>query len=448
MQRQSREPGPLLEYAFDGLVGPTHHYAGLSAGNLASVQHAGEVGNPKAAALQGLAKVRLLAGLGANRALLPPHERPYLPLLRQLGFHGDDAAVLNAVHREAPWLLSVASSASAMWAANMATTTPGDDTEDGRTHFTPANLSSMLHRSLEAPVSTRLLRRLFSDRAHFEVHDPLPAHASYSDEGAANHTRLSTSQGVVHLFGWGRAPDVPELHTRFPARQSRTASETVIRSHRLSPENSLLWQQSPAGIDAGAFHSDVLSVGSGSVWLLHERAFVEPAGLLETLHARLGPELSVVLASETELPTQDAVASYPFNSELVPLPSGNLVLVAPRESEQNALARAFLTRVRDESARVEQLVFVDVNDSMRNGGGPACLRLRVLLTEAQCRTLGARVFFDETLDAAISQWIGRNYRDRLTVDDLRDPALLDETRRALDELTALLDLGSLYDFQR
>lgn len=437
----------MVETAFDGLVGPTHHYAGLSAGNLASTRHAGEVGNPKAAALQGLGKVRLVHQLGGKRAILPPHERPYLPLLRQLGFHGNDAAVLDAVHREAPWLLSAASSASAMWAANMATTTPSQDAADERSHFTPANLSSMLHRSLEAPTATRLLRRLFSDEALFSVHEPLPAHASYSDEGAANHTRLATSQGALHLFGWGRSPDAKDLPTRFPARQTRAASEAVIRAHRLSPENALLWQQSATGIDAGAFHSDVLAVGSGSVWLLHELAFVETERLLETLRGRLGAELQVVLAGEAELPVTDAVAAYPFNSELVPLPNGKLALVAPRESEQNPRARAFFARVLAEAPRVEQVVYVDVNDSMRNGGGPACLRFRVQLTDVERAAVLPRVFFDDALDRALSAWIEKHYRDRLTVDDLRDPALLDETRRALDELTGLLELGSIYDFQ-
>ena len=47
---------------FDGLAGTTHSYAGLSAGNLAAMPHAGQLGNPRAAALEGLAKMRLVAG--------------------------------------------------------------------------------------------------------------------------------------------------------------------------------------------------------------------------------------------------------------------------------------------------------------------------------------------------------------------------------------------------
>jgi succinylarginine dihydrolase len=438
----------LVEYAFDGLVGPTHHYAGLSHGNLASTEHAGQVGNPRAAALQGLAKVRRVAALGAARAVLPPHERPYLPLLRQLGFGGSDAAVLDAVHRQAPALLSTASSASAMWAANMATVTPSPESGDGRAHFTPANLSSMLHRSLEAATAARLLTRLFADESRFAVHAPLPAHASYSDEGAANHTRLATHRGVVHLFGWGRSLDAALAPSRFPARQARAACEAVQRLHGLSAATSLLWQQSPEGIDAGAFHSDVLAVGSGCTWLMHEHAFVESERLLQSLRARLGEELEVLVASDAELPLKHAVACYPFNSELVPLPNGKLVLLAPRESEQNLAAHAFLERVREQSSFVEDVVYVDVNDSMRNGGGPACLRLRVQLTAEERASVAPRVFFDSELDAALTRWIERSYRDRLVTDDLRDPELLVESRTALDELCTLLGLGSLYDFQR
>ncbi len=438
----------LTEYAFDGLVGPTHHYAGLSSGNLASTEHAGEIGNPRAAALQGLAKMRLVRGLGAGQAVLPPHERPNLRFLRQLGFTGSDADVLSAVHKYEPGLLSAASSASAMWAANAASVTPSVDAEDQRTHFTPANLSSMLHRSLEAPTTTRILRTLFADSERFVVHDALPMHSGYSDEGAANHTRLVTSRTALHVFGWGRAPGVTLAPRKFPARQARAASEAVIRLHRLPAEGALLWQQSPTGIDAGAFHSDVLAVGSGSFLMLHEHAFVDGAAFVRELEARLGDELCVLVASEDELPLAEAVARYPFNSELVPLANGRLALLAPRESEEQPVTKAFLERVLAEPNAVEQVVYVDVNDSMRNGGGPACLRLRVQLSDDERAHVAGRVFFDAELDAALDAWVRRFYRDRLLQADLLDPKLLVEGRQALDELTTLLELGSIYDFQR
>ncbi|HVO87171.1 MAG TPA: N-succinylarginine dihydrolase, partial [Casimicrobiaceae bacterium] len=108
----------MLDTNFDGLPGPTHNYAGLAAGNLASARHAGRASNPREAALQGLAKMRALARRGHAQAVLPPHERPYIPLLRNLGFGGDDNAVLARAAREAPHLLAASASAAAMWVAN------------------------------------------------------------------------------------------------------------------------------------------------------------------------------------------------------------------------------------------------------------------------------------------------------------------------------------------
>src|SRR5262245_24637649 len=183
----------MREYNFDGIAGPTHGYGGLSPGNLAATLHAGQVGNPRAAALQGLAKMRQVASLGARQALLPPQPRPDVAALRQLGFNGDDAAVLSAVAREDPRLLRLASSASAMWTANAATVVPSCDAADSRVHFTPANLSSMFHRSLEAGTTTRVLSAIFADERRFAVHDALPAGEHFADEGAANHTRLVTA---------------------------------------------------------------------------------------------------------------------------------------------------------------------------------------------------------------------------------------------------------------
>ncbi len=123
------------EVNFDGLVGPTHNFGGLSAGNIKSLENAGRVSNPRAAALQGLAKMRLLMRLGVAQAVLPPHERPHIETLRRFGFCGSDAEVLQRAFKADPTLVVNAASASAMWAANAATASPGADTPDGRLHF-------------------------------------------------------------------------------------------------------------------------------------------------------------------------------------------------------------------------------------------------------------------------------------------------------------------------
>jgi succinylarginine dihydrolase len=437
----------MLEHQFDGLVGPTHHYAGLSPGNLASQAHAGEASNPRAAALEGLAKMRHIRGLGVPQAVLPPQPRPSVKVLRRLGFTGPDQAVLERALKDAPELLHAASSASSMWAANAATVVPQSDARDGKTHFVPANLVSLLHRSLEAESTTRVLSRVFGDGERFVVHEPLPASDVLADEGAANHTRLHTAQGAVHLFGWGRRQGEPAPTSKFPARQTQAASAAVARSCQLDPQRVVLWQQAPRGIDAGAFHSDVLAVGNAGLLLLHEHAFVEHEALLVRLRAELGAGLSVIVASEAELPLSDAVAAYPFNSQLLSLPSGKMRLVAPLESKHNAAARRFLERVVAESD-VEAIDYLDVNGSMRNGGGPACLRLRVPLEASAAALLSGSVLFDERLEGALESIITRRYRDRVELSDIADAAFLLEARTALDELTQVLGLGSVYDFQR
>jgi succinylarginine dihydrolase len=438
---------PSRELNFDGLVGPTHHYAGLSPGNLASERHAGEVGNPRAAALQGLEKMRFLAELGVGQAVLPPHPRPDFDLLLRLGFGREPTAALERAAREAPALLSAAWSASAMWTANAATVAPSRDTADGRVHLVPANLTSMLHRSIEAVPTTRVLRRVFADPARFVVHDALPAADATSDEGAANHSRLSVNGNVLHLFAWGRAKGVNERPLMHPARQTREASQAVARLLTLRDEETLFWQQDASGIDQGAFHTDVLAVAHDDFLMLHERAFRDTHALLAELGRRLGT-LRVCMATEHELPVGEAVQSYPYNSQVVTLPNGSMAIVAPRESERSTAARRFFERVLAEENPVSSVHYVDVNDSMQNGGGPACLRLRVRLTKEEESALGGSVLLDDRTCEALRTCIAARYRDRVTLADLQDPDFVDECRVALDELTAILGLGSVYAFQQ
>lgn len=443
----------MLEHQFDGLVGPTHHYAGLSPGNLASQAHAGEASNPRAAALEGLAKMRHVRGLGMPQAVLPPQPRPNIKLLRRLGFDGDgdgdrrDGAVLERALRDAPDLLHAASSASSMWAANAATVVPARDARDGKTHFVPANLVSLLHRSIEAESTALVLGRIFAAE-RFVVHEPLPATDALADEGAANHSRLFTPSGSAHLFGWGRKQGEPAATKKYPARQTYAASAALARVTELDPARVVLWQQAAPGIDGGAFHSDVLAVGNAGLLLVHEHAFVDHEALLSRLRALLGAGFRAIVASDGELPLADAVAAYPFNSQLLGLPSGKMRIVAPRESHDNAAARGFLERVMAEAPEVEGVDYLDVNGSMRNGGGPACLRLRVPLEAAERAALGGSVLFDERLERELTSIIERRYRDRLRLADIADPALLVEARTALDEITQALGLGSIYDFQQ
>jgi succinylarginine dihydrolase len=439
------------EVNFDGLPGPTHNYGGLASGNLASERNKNLVADPRQAALQGLAKMKVLADRGFAQAVLPPHERPDVAALRALGFAGNDEAVLAAAARQAPQLLAACSSAAAMWAANAATVSPSADTADDRVHFTPANLISHFHRSLEAATTTRVLRSIFADTSRFVVHDPLPAAPQLGDEGAANHTRFSseTKGPGVELFTYGRtAFDVDAIAPRrFSARQTREACECVARAHALAPERTLFVQQHPDAIDAGVFHNDVIAVGSSTMLFCHERAYLGQDALFAALRERIGAAFTPIVVPEREVSLERAVSTYLFNSQLLVRGDGGLLLVAPAECRDDTAVRALLDRLTSGGGPIREVLTFDLRQSMQNGGGPACLRLRVVLTPGERATIGARIWLDDALNAELTAWVKRHYRDRLAPADLADPALLTESRRALDELSRLLGLGNIYRFQ-
>ncbi|MBL6751444.1 MAG: N-succinylarginine dihydrolase [Nevskia sp.] len=441
-----------VEANFDGLVGPTHNYAGLALGNKASAANAEQPSDPRAAALQGLAKMKALADLGLPQGVLPPQERPHVPTLKKLGFSGRDAEVLRKAQRDAPQLLAAMASASPMWTANAATVSPGADCADGRVHFTPANLATHLHRAIEPETTARALRAVFPDSRRFAHHAPLPATPQLGDEGAANHTRLCAEFGAqgLELFVYGAGGEDEPGPEHYPARQTRAASEAVARLHGLEPACCHFARQDPLAIDAGVFHNDVIAVGTREVLLYHARAFADAAGVRQWIARGLrGRDPVFIEIGEDEVPLAESVASYLFNSQLVCMADGSMRLVAATECQNHPRVRAAIRRiVEDPSNPVAGVEFFDLRQSMRNGGGPACLRLRVVLDPAERAAVNPRVWLDDALHSRLSSWIHRHYRDRLVLADLSDPALLDQSRGALDELTQLLGLGSLYDFQR
>jgi succinylarginine dihydrolase len=441
-----------VEANFDGLVGPTHNYAGLAYGNLASALNADKPSNPREAALQGLRKMKALHDLGVPQGVLPPHERPHLPTLRALGFAGNHAEVLAAARREAPGLLAAASSASAMWVANAATVSASPDTTDGRVHFTPANLSSQLHRSLESRVTARILRAVFPEGERFVHHRPLPATPQFGDEGAANHTRLCWGYGArgLEIYTYGRGSDADPSPARYPARQTRAASEAVARLHGVKPGRAYFVQQNPAVIDNGVFHNDVIAVGNREVLMYHEHAYLHTAALREWIAAHLeGAEPVFVRIPSSQVSVEEAVRSYLFNSQLVCAPDGSMRLIAAQECREiAAVAECLQGIVADSSNPISQVHVFDLRQSMNNGGGPACLRLRVVLNPDERAAVNSECWLTERKYVELRGWVEKYYRDRLTLEDLADPLLLEQSRYALDELTRLLRLGDIYDFQR
>ncbi|MBD2792993.1 N-succinylarginine dihydrolase [Xenorhabdus szentirmaii] len=444
-----------IEANFDGLVGMTHNYAGLSTGNEAAMNHKGQESNPRKAALQGLMKMKALSDMGLVQGVLPPQPRPNLPALRQLGFTGSDEQVLNKVARYSPSLLSYLSSASSMWTANAATVSPSADSADKRIHFTVANLNNKLHRSLESVTTSRALKATFPGEDYFAHHDPLPQHADWGDEGAANHNRFCNEYGEagVQLFVYGRKV----LHegvtpTHYPARQTLEASQAIARLHQLDGSRTVFAQQNPVAIDCGVFHNDVISVSNRNVFFHHQQAFLSQQSVLAELRekmARLGQTLVAIEVPTEQVSIKDAVESYLFNSQLLSQPSGNMMLILPEECRQNQNVSDYLQRlVTEGNSPINKLHFFDLRESMRNGGGPACLRLRVVLNEKELAAVNPATLMTPELYQRLVSWVERHYRDSLYMADLADPQLLNEVYSALDELTQILNLGSLYEFQR
>jgi succinylarginine dihydrolase len=422
----------LVELQVDGLPGPTHHFGGLSAGNLASLAHAGFSSRPRAAARQGLAKMRHVLGLGVPQAWLPPLPRPDLALLRGAGFSGSDAEVLRAASAD-PHLLHLATSSAFMWSANCATVVPTTDSSDGRCHVIAANLVAMSHRAREGVPRAAQLRTMFAHLNDVLVHDPLPALHDLGDEGAANHSRIcAPGTPAVHLFVHGRAGG-ERLTTRLPARQTREAGAAVARLGRLSETQVMHVRQHSAAIDAGAFHNDVVMVGDGARVLLHAEAWSDQPAVLAELRRRI-PGLRVAEIASADLTLAEAVASYLFNSQLLTTPHG-VVLVAPAQAGEGR-AGAVVRRLIDDGF-ITRALFLDLGESMANGGGPACLRLRVPLPTPSLARLAPGMLLDEARITALEQWVDRHYRETLTHDDLADPALIDEWTTAQTELAHL-----------
>jgi succinylarginine dihydrolase len=428
------------EINFDGIVGPTHNYAGLSPGNIAAEKNAQSTSNPKQAALQGLAKMKFLHDLGIKQAVLPPHPRPNLAMLRQLGFTGNDTEILQQAHRQDPRLLAAAYSASAMWAANAATVSPSADTSDHRVHFTPANLITQFHRSLESPITAAILKSIFLFSDDFVHHDPLPAAEVFADEGAANHMRLCDRYGEagIEIFVYGR--NAERSLARFPARQTLDASVAITRRHQLNPDRTIFARQSPQAIDAGVFHNDVVAVSNENVLLCHRDAYVDGEKVISEIRQKFKSDLFIFVAEEAELSLADAVATYIFNSQIVTHADGKMSLIAPIECRDHAGVQRFLHRVLAGKSPIQKIHYVDVRQSMNNGGGPACLRLRVVLSKSQLQKISSGVMFNENLFNHLTTWINRHYRDSLAPSDLADPDLLNESRVALEELMRLLGL--------
>jgi succinylarginine dihydrolase len=414
----------LAEINFDGIVGPSHNYAGLSLGNLASTRNAGQVSQPRAAALEGVLKMRANLDLGLAQGIFLPHPRPNRAWLAELGTTIDEAE---------PALAANAMSASAMWAANAATVSPAPDTADGRGHLTIANLRTMPHRSHEWPATLAQLQIAFGDAAQFKVHAPIPP--AFGDEGAANHMRLAPAYGEpgVEIFVYGVSGGA------FPARQHVEASKAIARLHRLDPDRTLFAEQSEDAIAAGAFHNDVVAVANGPLLFAHEKAFAQRDSLIADCE-RLVPGFELVEVPDSEVPLADAISSYLFNAQLVSPATGETTLIVPAEARETPSVWNWLQRHLAGNGPIRRVEVVDVRQSMANGGGPACLRLRVVADPA---TVDPRFLVDAARLDAIADIVERLWPPAIANDELTRPALVRDIETARRALLDALDLAEL-----
>lgn len=415
----------VTEINFDGLIGPSHNYAGLSHGNLAATSNAGRTSRPREAALQGLAKMRANLALGLTQGILLPNARPDHRWLANLST--DYAAA--PLHLKAQAL-----SASSMWAANAATVSPASDTGDGRCHLTVANLMTMPHRSHEWPGTLAQLRLAFANPV-FAVHGPVPA--PFGDEGAANHMRMAATHDApgVEIFVYGTSGGP------FPARQHREASEAIARAHRLDPARTVFVEQSPQAIAAGAFHNDVVAVANGPVLFAHEQAFADKHGFYADLRATM-PSAEIVEVPATAVSLADAVSSYLFNAQLVTLPAGDMALILPEEARANVRVWNWLQAMIAGNGPIRRLEVVNVRESMANGGGPACLRLRVVADPA---TIDPRFLVNEAKLDRLADLVTAHWPEAIDPAMIGDPALIATIEKAYAALLTALDIVELID---
>jgi len=435
------------EINFDGLIGPTHNYAGLSQGNLASQKHLNQTSNPQAAALQGLDKMRIIMEQGIPQGFFLPHERPNLKTLRELGYGGTDEEVINRTAKQAPALLKNIYSASSMWAANAATFSPSIDSYDQRIHITAANLNSMFHRSIEPEFTQTQLQLMFGSIA--QVHDPITHISGHGDEGAANHLRVSAQhlKPGFQIFVYGSSAF--ESQQGVIARQAQEISQAVSTQHQLDPDRVLFLKQNDMAIKSGSFHNDIVSLANEEVFIFHQEAFADRVELERVLHHLKehvkGFHALEILSEDISL--DDLVSSYLLNSQLITVENNEMMMLLPEEVQNYSNCMQWLEKIKS-SSPIKHIEFVDIRQSMMNGGGPACLRFKTVVNDDEFNQVNKKFLLNPKKLMDLRSLVSKHYRDKLNPEDLLDIKFMEESYRFLDELTQLLDLGPIYHFQK
>ncbi|RAP29346.1 succinylarginine dihydrolase [Candidatus Marinamargulisbacteria bacterium SCGC AG-414-C22] len=425
---------------FDAVIGPTYHFGGLSFGNTHSMSHQQQRSYPKKTALEGLHKMQRVSQLGFKQYVLPPQPRQFLSLLKAFGLVGDSTTEIQQFYHDYPKQFSAIFSASAAWVANAFIATPSCDTASQRVHITPANLVSNDHRKLELCYTTQQLQQLFLDSDFFKVNQAVKQ--SCPDEGAANMIRLGTLTQGFYLFVYNVSQQDP-CHTRFPGRQSKEALSFIVKKHGINADRVCYLQQSFRAVDAGVFHNDVIAFGDQDVLVVHEHAYEDQSrmlGMLQDYYNRFYEKpLTIVEIAEKDLSLATAVTTYFFNSQFVKCPNDSYVLICPDTCKEDASIQRVITLLSAQLQAPLQVTYVSVSESLQNGGGPACLRGFVALTDSERHAMNSVYEFTPQCAEKLISFVQSHYPTTLDCADLCDVGMIQECQDIVNQLQLVFE---------
>lgn len=422
----------------DALVGPSHHFGGIAFGNKASLAHQHQASNPRKAALESLEKMRLVYECGAKQLIIPPQVRPQLSTFKQLsGTRGFTKTNLDQLFQFAPQFLSALFSTSYMWQANAGIVSAACDAFDGLVHITPANLQSHFHRSEEVVQTAKQFKTLFEPIKKVKIHAPVSM--SFPDEGAANCIRFSSKKAESGLNFWVYSKSQFEHPaTLFPARQSKEALQLIARKHKL--KHVLFAKQSEEAINAGVFHNDVIAMGIGTLLVVHKHAYDNQKKVLDDLQEQamhvLGEPLTIIEVSSRAMCLEEAVKSYVFNSQLIKKANGDIILLAPLTAKKYPSAKRLLAKLLKQS-HIKQVHYVPLEESMNNGGGPACLRLAMNLEKDIIQKIPKSYIFSIKRYHLLVEFVKTHYPDWIVLRHFKDPDFIQELHDIVKKLNNL-----------
>ena len=347
---------------------------------------------------------------------------------------------IQSIYDKGPKYLSTISSSSFMWMANSATVSPSVDHKDNKLHITPSNLALTPHRSLEINQTQFLFSELFNNTDQFRVHLPSPNY--FRDEGAANHIRFAPSleSKGLHLMVYSCESEQIEkdVTDSFPGRQTKEASKFIIQQQGVSDSQVVFAKQNSDSVQQGIFHNDVISSGHLDLFITHELAFEDTNLVINDLQSKYyalhKENLNVVVIKESMLSIKECVLTYFFNMQIISPNSNDMELILPMECLGNQRIQTVLTYIQEKEERIKDIHYVQLNESMKNGGGPACLRLRLQLTMPQWTVIPSKFKFNDKLYKDLIEIIQTNYPESFEIENQIETEFIQRLRNTYNLL--------------